>query len=171
MRKHNGMRPQDIPILLKVIALNKSEWQLMDLAKSLFISLSEISESLSRSKEAGLIDYKKKNLNKQSLIEFLEHGIKYVFPQKPGAMVRGMLTAHSHPFMQKYFSSEMKYVWPDVQGDEFGSMIEPFYPKQVQAAKIDAEFYKLMALVDVIRVGKTREIKRAVEELNNLIVR
>ena len=143
----------------------------MDLAKSLFISLSEISESLSRSKEAGLIDYKKKNLNKQSLIEFLEHGIKYVFPQKPGAMVRGMLTAHSHPFMQKYFSSEMKYVWPDVQGDEFGSMIEPFYPKQVQAAKIDAEFYKLMALVDVIRVGKTREIKRAVEELNNLIVR
>jgi len=60
MRKHNGMRPQDIVILLKIIALGKGTWQLKDLARQLFISLSEVSESLNSSQLAGLIDYVRK---------------------------------------------------------------------------------------------------------------
>ena len=56
MRKHNGMRPQDIPILLKIIALEEQNWHLNDLSNYLNISISEISESLNRSKLANLID-------------------------------------------------------------------------------------------------------------------
>jgi hypothetical protein len=39
MKKHTGMRPQDIPILLKIISYNKSkeEWQMKNLAFQLGI--------------------------------------------------------------------------------------------------------------------------------------
>lgn len=170
MRKHNGMRPQDVAVLLKIIALDGQPWQLVGLSNSLRISISEISESLNRSRLASLIDYNKKKINRQNLLEFLEHGVRYVFPQQPGAMVRGIPTAHSHPFMKKNFISEMNYVWPDNKGKEMGLMIEPFYPKQVEAVIEDPEYYKLLALVDVIRVGKVREIKYAVDELKKDIL-
>jgi hypothetical protein len=170
MRKHNGMRPQDVAILLKIVALDSEYFQLSQLSNSLFVSLSEVSESLNRSQIADLIDYDKKRVNRQNFFEFLEHGVRYVFPQKPGTMVRGIPTAHSHPFMKKTFSSELDYVWPDTEGKILGLKIEPFYLKQVEAVKEDDMFYKLLALVDVIRVGKVREIKIAINELRKNIL-
>lgn len=169
MRKHNGMRPQDIAILVKIISFRDEAWQLSSLSSSLFISISEVSESLNRSRAAKLIDYEKKKINRQNLMEFLEHGIKYVFPQQPGSMVRGIPTAHSHPFLKNYFISEMNFVWPDPKGEIMGLLIEPLYPKQIQAAKYDDEFYKIMSLIDVIRVGKIRETKFAITELKKQI--
>ncbi len=164
------MRPQDVAILLKIVSIGSESWQLLGLANLLKISISEISESLNRSRLAGLIDYNKKKVNRQNLLEFLEHGVRYVFPEQPGAMVRGIPTAHSHPDMKKYFISEMDYVWPDNKGEAMGLMIEPFYKKQVEAVKEDREYYRLLALVDVIRVGKVREIKYAVNELKKYIL-
>lgn len=163
------MRPQDVAILLKIITLGSNDWQLVPLSNDLLISISEISESLNRSRLAGLVDYQKKRPARQSLLEFLEHGVKYVFPQKPGAISRGIVTAHSHPFMKQYFSTEENYVWADRDGDVLGQTIDPFYEKQPQAAKSDPEFYKLLALVDVLRVGKVREVKIAMEELKRIL--
>lgn len=170
MRKHNGMRPQDVAILLKIVSMGSENWQLLGLSNVLKISISEISESLNRSRLAGLIDYNKKKVNRQNLLEFLEHGVRYVFPEHPGAMVRGIPTAHSHPDMKKKFMSEMDYVWPDHKGEAMGLTIEPFYKKQVEAVKEDREYYRLLALVDVIRVGKVREVKYAVNELKKHIL-
>jgi len=170
MRKHNGMRPQDVAILLKIVSMNSENWQLVGLANLLGISISEISESLNRSRIAGLIDHNKKRINRQNLVEFLEHGVRYVFPQHPGSFVRGIPTAHSHIDIHKNFVSEMNYVWPDSKGDVMGLMIEPLYKNQTDAVKLDKEFYRLLALVDMIRVGKVREIKYAVNELKNHIL-
>ena len=164
------MRPQDIVILLKIISLDGTPWQISGLSHSLFISISEISESLNRSRIGGLIDYNKKKVNKMSLLEFLEHGVKYVFPQETGTMLRGIPTAHSHPFMKKTFAAEVAYVWPDGSGDTIGLMLEPLYAKQVEAIRQDELFYKLLALVDVIRVGRVREVNYAVEELKKQLL-
>eukprot|EP01035_Chromulina_nebulosa_P009055 gene9055-12235_t len=127
------MRPQDVAILLKIVSGNNQHWQLAVLANSMRISISEISESLNRSRIAGLIDYNKKIVNRQNLLEFLEHGVRYVFPQEPGSMVRGIPTAHSHPTMKEKFISEIDYVWPYIKGTTMGLAVEPFYPKQVEA--------------------------------------
>lgn len=164
------MRPQDVSILLKIMAIGDQPWQLVGLSHALHISISEISESLNRSQLASLIDYNKKKINRHSLMEFLEHGVRYVFPQQPGTLARGIPTAHSHPVMKNIFISEMNYVWPDVKGEVMGLMIEPFYPKQVEAIKQDSIFYELLALVDVIRVGRVREVKYAVTELKKYIL-
>lgn len=164
------MRPQDVVILLKIISLGEKSWQLKDLAYQLSISASEISESLNRSYLAGLINYEKKNVRRQSLMEFLQYGLPYVFPQHPGAVVNGIPTAHSLPFMRNLFKSNEVYVWPDALGKERGHTIEPFYEKQKDAVKIDETLYLLLALVDVIRVGRTREVNAAVDKLKEIIL-
>lgn len=170
MRKHNGMRPQDIAILLKIIAVGSSEWRLQSLSDSMSISLSEISESLNRSSIAGLIDYRKEKISRQNLFEFLIHGVKYVFPAEPGSLAKGIPTAHSHQYMKQFFKSEMNYVWREPSGNILGILIEPFYKKQVEAVINDEIFYKLMALIDVVRVGRVREQKVAIDELKRMIL-
>ena len=170
MRTHQGMRPQDIVILLKIIILDKNEWLNKDLAQSLYISGSEIGESLSRSEIAGLIDFNKKRVNRQRLFEFLEHGLHYVFPQRPGPMMNGIPTAHAHPFMKQLIDAEFLYVWPDFKGDSRGLSIEPLYPNQVKAIMEDAELYRALALLDIIRVGRVREIDIAIHELKNFVL-
>ena len=170
MRKHNGMRPQDVAILLKICALGEQSWQLAGLAASLRVSISEVSESLNRSQFAGLIDFTKKRVNRQNLFDFLSYGFRYVFPVQPGTLVRGIPTAHSHPFMKTQFATEMDYVWPDVKANVIGLQIQPLYPKQVEAVIEDEKYYTLLAIADVLRVGKVREVKYALEEFKKYIL-
>jgi hypothetical protein len=56
MKQHSGMLPQDIVILLKIIALGNSPWRIIDVAMALGISQSEVSEALNRNMIAGLMD-------------------------------------------------------------------------------------------------------------------
>jgi hypothetical protein len=140
------------------------------LADELFISQSEISQCLSRSKYAGLLQFDRKKVNKQSLMEFLQYGIKYVFPQQPGAIVRGVPTAHSAPPMDAIIQSEEKYVWPSGKGSVRGQSIIPLYPSVVDAVKLDSLLHELLALIDALRVGRAREREIAIQELKKRIL-
>ncbi|MBD3749950.1 MAG: hypothetical protein IE931_10670 [Sphingobacteriales bacterium] len=165
MKAHQGMRPHDIVVLLKIISLNK-DWMNKDLASELFISNSEISESLNRSMIARLISPDKKKVFKKALLNFIENGLGYVFPIEPGQMGRGILTAHSAPILKDYFASNEVYVWGTPDGDARGQMIAPLYPNQIKAVKIDPKLYNMLALVDAVRLGKPREQTKAIELLN-----
>lgn len=170
MKKHNGMRPQDIVVLLKIIALKHDDWQYRDLAISLKISLSEVSEALNRCKIAGLIDSKKRKININSLLEFLFFGLKYVFPTEPGAIVKGIPTAHSASPIKEHISSGSDvYVWPSAIGTQRGQAIEPLFKSIPQIVQEDKLFYELLVIADTIRVGKVREITIAKEELERLL--
>lgn len=163
------MRPQDIVILLKIMITTESEWQYRDLASSLYLSISEISESLYRSHLAGLVDESKKKVFRKSLLEFLEHGLHYVFPQVPGTMVTGVPTAHSQKYFQSKFSSEFNYVWPDDSGYMRGLSITPLYKGAPKAVQKDEMLHELLAAIDIIRVGRVREIKEALLLLRKII--
>ncbi len=171
MRKLTGLRPQDLLVLLKIVSLKSDRWRMTDLANELFVSQSEISAALSRNRYAGLIDNSNRVVYKAALLELLIHGVKYVFPQKPGAVVRGIPTAHSAPPLSELIhSKESVYVWRDDEGTVRGEEIEPLYPTVPKAAKIDKSFYELVALVDAIRVGKTREYELAADELKKRVL-
>ena len=170
MKEHNGMRPQDVIILLKIISLGKSSFYLKDLSQQLGISSSEVTESVNRSVLAGLMAEDKRTVMRKALYEFLIHGLAYVFPQKPGAIVSGMPTAHSAAPLNKEFKSDELYVWYDPKGDVRGQEIKPFHSGQIKAAKEDAKLYELLALSDALRVGKVREKKMAEEELRKRIL-
>lgn len=136
-----------------------------DLAAELGISASEVSESLNRSLLAGLIAPDKKQLMKQALLEFLLHGMKYVYPVQPGAPVRGMATAHSAPPLSNEIASGEAYVWPWHKGRVRGHAIEPLHPSVPEACKRDEALYHMLALADAIRVGRARERELASKEL------
>lgn len=166
MKKHNGMRPQDIVVLLKIIALQTDDWRNIDIANALHISPSEVSEALNRCRIARLIDNKKRHVYLNAFNEFLVYGLKYVFPTEPGAIVRGAPTAHSaSPIKEQISSGSDVYVWPYSKGDTRGQAIEPLYKTLPEAVQNDKLFYELMAIVDTFRVGRAREINIAVVEL------
>jgi hypothetical protein len=169
MKKHSGMRPQDVVILLKIAIKKDQSWTMKDIAKELEISASEVSESLNRSSFAGLLFQNKKKLMRQTFLEFLQYGLKYVFPQQPGALVRGIPTAHSAKPLSDSIESEATYVWPYHSGEVRGQVIEPLYPSVPKACLNDAKFYEVMALCDALRVGRARERNQAVEELKTRI--
>lgn len=168
MKQHNGMRPLDIVVLLKIISYQNFDWKTRDLATDLGISLSEISESLNRSMIGGLIDGTKKRVFKKNIFDFLQYGIRHVFPQIAGSLAIGLPTAHSAPILKEKIISEENLVWPYLEGTVKGESIEPLHPNVPLACLKDTNLYNMLALVDVLRIGKTREIKIALQELQLL---
>ena len=180
------MRPQDVLILLEITAtFHRVNGGQLDapfkmipkhptnkaIARSLKISEAEVSESLRRSAYAGLLDDPKyKRINKKALLDFLLCGLKYVFPAQPGALSRGVPTAHSAPPLENFIMSEEKYVWKYAEGKVRGQLIEPLYPTVPEAVADDSELYKLLALTDAIRVGSARVVRLASEELEKRIM-
>jgi len=180
MAEHKGMRPQDVVVLLKLVCLRRQAEQLpaseyarltgqTHLAVALGLSQSEVSGSLRRSRLAGLVGEDKKQVYQRNLLDFLFFGLRYVFPTKPGPIVRGMPTAHSAEPLRNSIVSQEQYVWPDVEGEERGHSIEPLYAKVPYAARQDAKLYSLLALTDTLRVGRAREIKLAREKLTEYL--
>ncbi len=165
MKKHNGMRPHDIVVLIKIAAKKKQQWLMKDLSLELGISPSEISESLNRSVIAGLISYDKKKLLKLNLLDFLIYGLRFVYPEQPGALVRGIATAHSAEPLNKVIISKEPYVWPFGNGNIRGQAVTPLHANVPSAVLKDKQFYILMALVDTLRVGRAREKELAIKEL------
>ncbi len=169
MKKHSGMRPHDILILLKIAAKGAQAWYMKDLSIELGISASEVSESINRSVFAGLLAQDKTRLMHAAVLEFLEHGLRYVYPQQPGALVRGLPTAHAAQPLNDLIQSEEAYVWPYGKGTVRGQAIEPLHPKVPEACLKDPDFYDLVALCDALRVGRAREKQLAVQELKKRI--
>lgn len=163
--------PHDIVILLKIITYGEKQWYQIPLAEELFISQSEVSKSLARSKFAGLLDPNGKHVLKLALMEFLQYGIKYVFPQQPGAVVRGIPTAHSAMPLNEIIQSDENYVWPSGKGTIRGHSIMPLYPSVVNAVQVDSKLHELLALVDALRVGRAREKQLAIEILNERLMK
>lgn len=170
MKKHSGMRPQDIVVLLDIITMDQRPWMMKDIAYGTGISASEVSESLNRSAIAGLYDKSKSKVKGHALVEFLRYGLPYVFPQEPGAITRGIPTAYSAPPLNELILSKDKLVWPYPKGKERGQAIEPLYPTVTEKVQNNPELYELLALVDALRVGKAREKELARKELEKRIL-
>jgi hypothetical protein len=166
MKKHSGMRPQDILVLLKIVSMRNPDWLNLDIANSLKISQSEVSEALNRCKIARLMDSDKRKVYINSFKEFLIYGLKYVFPAEPGPIVRGIPTAHSaSPIKEHISSGNENFVWPYSKGILRGQAIEPLYDTIPIVVQNDQLFYELLVIIDTFRVGRVRENKIAIDEL------
>jgi hypothetical protein len=98
-------------------------------------------------------------------MEFLEHGVKFMFPAKPGVVVAGVPTAHSGPALAEEFIADAKFVWPDAKGDSVGQTVTPLYKRAAQLPSNCPAVYELLTLVDAIRVGRVRERASAMEKI------
>ena len=168
MKSHKGMRPQDIVVLLKIFSLGEEEWRNKDLSSSLFISQSEVSESLNRSLYAGLIGIDKKTIQKSALFGLMVYGLRYMFPVQAGTLAKGIPTGTAAPILRDDFPNENNLVWPDPTMETRGLLIEPLYANVIEAVKLDPILYDLLALAETFRVGNDKQVARAKELLSNI---
>lgn len=163
-----SLKPQDILVVLKLTARPDAAWSYPKLAVDLSMSASEVHSSVRRATRSGLLqDNDRHTPNRKALLEFLVHGIKYVFPAERGGLTRGMPTAHAASPLREHFAAngEPPPVWADPEGKVRGEEFEPLYRSVPKAARNDERLYELLALVDAIRGGRARERELAVKEL------
>ncbi len=160
------MKPQDVVVLLKKITSQGRNLSYRAMAETLGMSVSCVSESMERCRKAQLVDRNKKYVNTLALQEFLVHGIAYVFPGEAGRVGRGVATYTSaSPIKELLSMNSDGYVWHYVKGEDRGQQIEPLYASVPEAALRDEELYQLLVIVDVLRMGRSREKEIAIEEL------
>lgn len=163
------LKPQDILVLLKLVAIGRQGWAYNKLALELGMSPSEVHAAIKRALESGLALQRDKKIipNVRNLEEFLCHGIRYVFVAERGGMTRGIPTAHAAPPLDEVFvpDGEPIPVWPDAEGSARGLSFSPLYKSVPIAAKSDSALYELLVLVDAVRGGRARERNYATNEL------
>ena len=166
------LKPQDVFITLKLVALGRRPWTYVQLANELFMSASEINAGVRRAiraRLAGPAPGGKGNPipNLIALAEFLEHGIKYAFPPDRGAITLGVPTAHAAPPLAESTApyEDLPPVWPSPEGHVNGYAYSPLYRSVPQAALADPRLHELLALVDAIRDERSRVANQAVREL------
>jgi hypothetical protein len=164
------MRPQDIVVVLKLILEQNNSWNQTSLARDLHLSQSEISESIARSSYARLVFDKGRMVQRQAIIDFIQYGLPFVFPQQPGNVQRGFPTAHSALPLSEEIVGEEKYVWPSIKGTARGQSILPLYPSVVQVIQSDTLLYELLALIDAVRVGRARERSLAMDMIKSRLL-
>ena len=163
MKKVSSIRPQDVAILVKLLAHPKRDWMQSELAHLLGLSQGEIAKAIARLKMAGLLANNKPI--KAAAREFLIHAVKYTFPIEVGPLAVGLPTSISAPMHKDVVLApegvEGIYVWPYSKGEQRGQSIKPLYPALPEAALQDEKFYGLMAALDMLRIGRAREKKAA----------
>jgi hypothetical protein len=158
------LKPQDIAVALKLLT-QSAPFGYERLASDLHIGVGSAHRSVARLKEARLIS-QHPIVNRQGMLEFILHGIKYAFYVTPGAETRGMPTAYAAPPLTSVMALPSRIpVWPDPKGKVRGFAVEPLYEQAPEAARRDPKLYELLALVDAIRIGSAREYQLAKEEL------
>ena len=163
------MKPQDIVILAKIVLLKGKSWTTVSLAQDLYLSQSEISKSLKRSQLAKLYNSKTKMVFKSALFDFLIKGIRYVFPAEVGRISTGVATSISCEVLRDLIVSDDNYVWPCIDGNIRGESIKPLYEKVPLVALKDSKLHEVLALIDVIRFGRVREVEIAQDLLKQRI--
>jgi hypothetical protein len=161
------LKPQDIVILMKLVALEGAEWAYSSLALALSMSPSEVHAGVKRAVEARLMDGQRRRPVRRALEEFLIHGVKYAYPPCRGGPTRGMPTSFAGPPLKDLVvsSDPLPPVWPDPEGTKQGCEFSPLYPSVPKAAARDYKLYELLVLVDAIRDGRAREKEIAVNEI------
>lgn len=164
------MKGYDIALALAAMKLQRQA-PLTQLASIVGIAAATAHESAKRLVAARLLspEYEVVGAN---LLEFLVHGVKYVFPALPGGPTLGVPTGGSAPMMH---TDEIPapdpgpWVWPWPEGTVRGLTIEPLYERQPGAALKDAALYESLVLVDAIRAGRARERNYAVKRFQELL--
>jgi hypothetical protein len=169
INKQLSLKPQDVVVAVKISIQKATKFTYASLADELFMSVSEVHAGTKRCETCRLVIRTEEGLStsRTSLIEFLTHGIQYVFPSVVGTITRGMPTGIAGPSLKSNFNidNDLLPVWPDAEGQTRGISFLPLYPSLVKAAKVDAVLYDVMTLIDAIRGGAARERELAKTEL------
>jgi hypothetical protein len=169
---YNGfmaLKPQDVYVVLKILAAGSNRAPYSQLASELVMSASEVHACVRRAQVSQLLHGPglQNRPNIAAMEEFLVHSLKYVFPAERGELTRGVATSYAaEPLLSLIAQgSEPIPVWPYEAGKQRGLAFAPLYKTAPLAALRDPIFYEYLILADSLRDGRVRERKIAEKEL------
>lgn len=170
------LKPQDLLVLLKVAAHPAQRWTYVALGGALAMSASEAHASVKRAVASGLAvapargEWSPVRLN---LLEFVVHGVRYVWPAAPGPIRRGVPTAFGTEPLAGLMTVPQGEapVWAHPTGNAKGPTLLPLYRTVPQAALADPALYRLLALLDALRIGRARERALAAKWMETELMR
>lgn len=154
------LRPQDVLIALKLTLVSPGRGH--DLAEPLGLSSAEVYAALKRLVTCDLAREDPRSavplVLRRNLLEFLLHGVRYVYPAVRGEPTRGVPTGHAAPpLAAELVGDSLPPVWPHPLGTVRGYAFAPIYRSAPDAALQDPQLYELLALLDALRAGNARE--------------
>ena len=170
-----SIKPQDIVVALKIL-LSDAGTTYADLGLALGLSPSQVLASVRRLEANGLVEQvnrRTRRVVRTKLRTFFEDVVPRTFPAVPGAITRGMPTAHAVPPLSSQIAvqpDDLPPVWPEANGTVRGYALTPIHKCAVQAAKKDPLLYEYLALLDALRSGRTREKEIAMQELGARLI-
>ncbi|PLX71355.1 MAG: hypothetical protein C0602_01765 [Denitrovibrio sp.] len=159
------LKPQDIMILLKIVAMQQREWKYSEAALELAMSPSEVHSGVKRLKKCMLLTefsidtgasvYKRHLPDTKALKEFMRYGLSHVFPAQLTGVARGIPTSYGFANLFEGFAYDSSFipVWEYQSGEYNGVGLKPLYPSAPQAAVNDFTLYEMLALTDALRSG------------------
>lgn len=167
MSQQPSLRPADIAVALRLAEEPGEGYEA--LSSALGISLGAAHNAVSRLEEGGLVVPDARQVHRRSLLEFLVHGVRFVFYPVLGPEGRGVPTAHAAPPLADEIVSDEAYVWPSAQGSLRGTTLTPLYAGAPRTIETAPAVYRALALVDALRVGRARERQLARKHLERLL--
>jgi len=163
--KQLQLKPQDVVVLLK-LQLSPG-LMLTEIADQTCVSQGEVSEAVKRLRIAKLVFPENREVLRLSALDFLFHGVRFCFPAIKGSRAYGIPTAYSAPplnSVMSYMKSE-EIIWASEFGDLRGNSLVPLYKSVPEAAAKDPKLHEMLALVDALRMGNSREVNISRREL------
>jgi hypothetical protein len=163
------MKPQDVLVALALVRPGEPEGYAA-LGARLGLSTSETHAAVRRLVFAGLLSPSREPA-RAALLELVLHGVRYVFPARPGEVSLGVPTGAAAPALRTKFPrpDPIAWVWPSRDGTERGLSLTPLYRSVPRIVATDPALYELLALVDELRAGRARDRALAAERLTALI--
>ena len=162
-----ALRPMDVPVALQLADSGSQTYE--QIGDMLGISQSTAHDSVRRLRVAGLVRAEHLLANRLALMEFLEHGVRYAFPAVLEAPAPGIPTAFSGPALVEEIVADQPVVWPVANGTAFGPAISPLLPNVAELPRRHPALYRLLTLVDAVRVGRARERSLAIDLLKSTL--
>lgn len=165
--------PRDILVVLKLHLIDDPRQSYERLGADVGLGASTLHRSVGRLMEAGLLTPERR-VKRADLLDLLVYGVRFVYYTRPKEPTRGMPTAHAAAPLKHLLatgssnfavSGEAIPVWPDPLGSAQGYAVEPLDPIAPSASRRDERLYELLALVDAMRIGHTRDRMLAIKEL------
>jgi hypothetical protein len=166
--KQPSLKPVDVVVALQLTLTPESTFS--DLAAAVGISHGEAHKSVGRLQASKLTRPGRRAVSSARLMAFITAGVPIAFPATFGPESRGVPTAHSAPPLLNHVTIDADpLIWADPEGPVRGASLIPLFPRAAALARSNAPLYELLALVDSIRIGRSRESAIAADLLGERI--
>lgn len=161
------LRPFDVGVALHLVLMPENRYEPM--ARALVTSTSAVHRSVGRLRAARLCYADTRSIDADALCEFLQHGLRFAFPPLFSEQGRGIATGSAHPDLAVVTrdGTPRNLVWPSSRGDSQGEVIFPLFSGAPRVAAQDPRMHRLLAAVDLMRVGDADTRKSTIGLVRN----